>query len=512
MLGRRPLLALFVGVLLCGSVSWVQASQDNECRLTILHTNDTHGHLLPFSYPETYAPGSPLGRLPVRHDIGGIARRATLANSIRREPGRQVLLVDAGDLCDGTPFSTEYHGESDVAAVNAAGYDVGCPGNHEFNNSVEQVRKLISLAKFNYVCANVTETASGKRPFPAYVIRRMGPVRVALFGLLTVEAQAYPAGREGLTVGDPIEAARQLVPILRRQADIVVAVTHLGLDVDRLLAVSVDGIDVIVGGHSHSYLRGPLLMGQAPGPEPERVNGTIIAQNFEWGALLGRLDLQLARTSSGRWIVQRYGGKGIPVTSALREDPATSAAVAAYWRPISARFGRRIGTALDDFTHKGPDRAEYNLVADAVRARTGVDIVVENIGGVRAPLVRGPVTYADIVTMEPFSNRIVTMTLTGAHIRQLLAQRRPAVSGMRYVFDGGRVTEATVAGKPLDDAMAYSVATNSFFARDPLFDQAKDRVETADTRLGAIISYVEGKGSVRPSYDGRRVIRGVVDD
>jgi len=484
----------------------------DTCKLTLLHTNDTHGHLMPFSYPDTFDPGSILARLTARRNIGGIARRATLASIIRREPGAHVLLLDAGDICDGTPFSTEFRGEADVEAMNAAGYDAACPGNHEMNNTLAQVRKLRDMAKYPIVCANAIETASGKPIFRPYVIRRVGSLRIALLGLLTPEAASYPAAVEGLKIQPPIECARDLVPQLRRQADLVIALTHIGADQDRLLSATVAGIDVIVGGHSHTYLRSPVFIGDVPGPEPESVNGTIIAHDFEWGAQLGRLSLVLVRSRVGRWTVQRYAGAGLPITASIAPHKATEAVVGRYWRGISAKYGRRIGTAEGDFAQKGYDRADYNLVADAVRAKTSAAIALENLGGVRAPLVKGPITYADLVTMDPFGNTIVTMTLTGAQVRAILGERRPAVSGVRYEVDGRVVKRALVGGSPLDDARAYKVATNSFFARDALFAGATERADTGVGRLSALLEYIGSRGTLRPAYDGRRIVRGVPDE
>src|SRR5258708_36384974 len=128
--------------------------EEKTVRLTILHTNDTHGHLLPYSYPQTFDANSALAKLETVLDIGGAARRATLIRRIRKEKDHKTLLIDAGDICDGTPFSTEYHGDADMAALNALKYDIACPGNHEYSNDFAQVKKLIAAAKFPYISAN----------------------------------------------------------------------------------------------------------------------------------------------------------------------------------------------------------------------------------------------------------------------------------------------------------------------------------------------------------------------
>ncbi|NLH98594.1 MAG: bifunctional metallophosphatase/5'-nucleotidase [Chthonomonadales bacterium] len=511
---KRTISVLAVAAALVVASAWTLFGQPKPSAgiaVTILHTNDTHGHLRPFNYPETFDRDSVLARLPARRDIGGIARRATLAQKVRKEPGRHVLLMDAGDVCDGTPFSTEYRGEADITAMNAAGYDVGCPGNHEMNNTLAQVRKLASLARYPVVCANVTTADKGESLYRPYVILKTGPVRTAVFGLLTTDARTYPAAREGLTIESPIEAARELVPKLRRQADLVIALTHLGVEVDRELAVAVDGIDAIIGGHSHTFLPTPLFLGQVPTGDRFSVNGTVIAHDFEWGALLGRLDLFLTRGSTGKWVVQRYSGRGVAVTSAVPEHKATASVIQRYWEPIRLKYGKRIGIAASDFAQKGSDRAEYNLVADAVRAYTKADIALENMGGVRSPLTRGPITFGDLVTLDPFGNTIVTLTMTGTDILTILKERRPAVSGLRYRWLRGQVS-CQIEGRAMDANRSYTVATNSFFARDPLFGSAADRRDTGKARLDAVVDYIRAAGTVRPQYDGRRIVQGIADD
>jgi 2',3'-cyclic-nucleotide 2'-phosphodiesterase (5'-nucleotidase family) len=153
------ILALLLGALV------LAAAPSNVVTLTILHTNDTHGHLLPFSYPTIVQQGSEIERLRQRQNIGGIGRRASLVARIRAEvAGRKgtTWLVDVGDFSDGTPFSTEYHGDADVTAMNAVGYTVGTFGNHEFNNPLAQLKKLLGAVSYPVLLANATDRATGK--------------------------------------------------------------------------------------------------------------------------------------------------------------------------------------------------------------------------------------------------------------------------------------------------------------------------------------------------------------
>jgi len=482
-------------------------------KLTILHTNDTHGHLMPFSYPAIVQEGSDLEQISARHDIGGIARRASLVARIRADLTRQgaaCWLIDAGDFCDGSAFSTEYHGDADVAAMNRTGYDLGTIGNHEFNNSLAQLKKLIASARYQIVCANATERESGDPLTTPYVIRQIGDARVGIFGLVTNEAGSYPAAKEGVAIANDVQTAREMVARLRgdEKADLVILISHCGKDADEGIARDAPGIDVIVGGHSHSRMPLGELIWRTDDLKVDEVNGTIIVQAFQWGGELGRLDLLLEKTAAGAWRVERYRERLIPITSDYADDPAVAAVVDSFWKPISARYGEVLGTAAADFSERGDDQAQYNLVADAVREAYHADIDFENEGGVRAPIIAGPITRATLAEVDPFQNTVVTFKMKGSEIRKLLLQRKPAVSGIRYRIFGGNLESVTMAdGRSLDDGHAYACATNSYFAGRALGGfEITDRQDTGKNRFDVILESIKKAGTVAPAYDGRRVV------
>ena len=474
-----------------------------DVHLTVLHTNDTHGHLLPYSYPETTKKGSDISKLRFKRDIGGAARRGTLIKKIREERGHETLLIDAGDICDGTPFSTVYHGDADVAVMNALNYDFACPGNHEYNNSLELAKKLRDSAHFPFISANSKIKADGLLLYQPYVIKEISGVKIAFFGLMTIDAQTYPAARNDLTLELPLETAKRLVPELRKKADLVVAVTHIGFAEDKMMAKEVPGIDLIVGGHSHSLVARPEVVRQTDG-----VNQTLIVQDFQWAATLGRLDMTLhydAATSS--WNISKHRGNLIPITSSLSEDAEVATTVSGFWNPIKAEFGAVVGEASGDFAEKGEDSAEYNLVGDAVREDLKTEFDIENAGGVRSFLPRGPITYGDVVTLDPFGNTVVTFHATGKQIKRILETNSPHVSGIRYKLKNGVLQEVSLHGLPLEDDKLYFGATNSYYANF-ILKEVKDKTDTKQPRLNSILKFFRARKSVAPSYDNRRVIIG----
>jgi 5'-nucleotidase / UDP-sugar diphosphatase len=476
-----------------------------KASLTIFHTNDTHGHLLPFSYPDADA-GSDIAQLSHRKNIGGIARRAALVKRLRKElnkTGTAVLLVDTGDITDGTPFSTKYDGEADVAAMNAASYDYSTLGNHEFNTSLAKLKKLLSLFRYPVLCANAVEN-SGRPLTQASDIKNLGPLKIGIFGLVTREAASYQAAREGVNISDEIETSRRMARSLRPRADIVIALSHSGEKVDERIAAAVPGINVIIGGHSHSRLpsgRGIPHSGQSKASD---VNETIIVQAYQWGGELGRLDLDFEKDRSGTWHISKYHELLIPITSAIPEDPEVAAVVARYWKPIAARYGAVIGKAAADFVVRGDDLAQYNLIADAIRETFRTDIEFENLGGVRAELSKGKITFEDMVNMDPFKNTVVTFSINGSRLKEILTKNQPAVSGIEYKLVKGRLTKATVQGQAIKEDRIYTGATNSYFAAMAMKGLATK--ETGQQRINVVMDYIRRKGTVKPSYDSRRVI------
>ena len=248
--------------------------------ITILHTNDTHSQIEPLPSNDANA-----GK-------GGVARRATLVKRVRQE-NPNTLLVDAGDVMQGTPYFNFYRGEVEYKAMSAIGYDVGTLGNHEFDNGVEDLAKALKFANFDLVSANydVKGTVLEGRVKP-YVVKTVGGIRVGLFGLgISPVALITPANFKGVTYNDPVVAAREVVKTLREKEHcaLVVCMSHLGYYVkgdrgDTLVASQVDGIDFIAGGHTHTFMQEPVKQKQPCGAE------TLIFQVGKSGINVGRVD------------------------------------------------------------------------------------------------------------------------------------------------------------------------------------------------------------------------------
>jgi 2',3'-cyclic-nucleotide 2'-phosphodiesterase (5'-nucleotidase family) len=186
--------------------------------------------------------------------------------------------------------------------------------------------------------------------------------------------------------------------------------------------------------------------------------------------------------------------------------PVVKAVVARYWKPLQNYYGVVLGEAEDDFTRRGDDYAEYHLVADALREMLGTEADLENMGGVRAPILRGPITRYDLAKALPFGNTMVKFRVTGAQLRELLRRTRPAVSGIRYRYQGGELLEVTVNGQPLQEDRQYLVSTNSYFAQRYLQPMGIAYEDTGRKRLDVVSDYILKHKRIRPAYDGRRIV------
>jgi 5'-nucleotidase len=251
-----------------------------ETVITILHTNDTHSQIDPLPANDRNA-----GK-------GGVARRATLVKKIRKE-NPNTLLIDAGDVLQGTPYFNFFKGEVEYKAMSAIGYDAGTLGNHEFDNGVNALAAALKFANFDIVSANyeVKGTALEGRVKP-YIVKTVGGVRIGLFGLgISPTALITAENFKGVTYIDPVVAARGMVKKLREEerCALVVCMSHLGYSADgqrgdSFVAAQVDGIDFIAGGHTHTFMEKPVMQTQPCGAQ------TLIFQVGKSGIYVGRVD------------------------------------------------------------------------------------------------------------------------------------------------------------------------------------------------------------------------------
>jgi len=502
-----------------------QALAQGPFSVTILHTNDTHAHLEPFT--------------PFKGvEQGGVSRRFTLIKQIRAEGGN-VLLLDAGDVFQGTLYFNQYLGQADLWFMNKMGYDAMAVGNHEFDKGQEPLAKFIDGATFPLLSANLDCSGSAllKDRIKPYVIKEIGGEKVGIFGLTTEDVKIISNVGEGVEVEDPVEAAKRVVAELEGQGiNKIIALTHIGYNEDQKLATAVAGIDIIIGGHSHTLLGD---MEGAAGPYPTVVTSpagdpVLIVHDYQWGSYLGRLDV----TFDAEGKVTEYSGGLIFVDASIASDPEFDAKLAEFAAPIEELKNTIIGqTAVDLDGEKAHVRTMEtnlgNLICDAMLWKTATDntqIAIQNGGGIRASAPAGDISMGKVLEILPFGNTIVDVDLTGAQIIEALENgvsriedvkgRFPQVAGLRYTFDpnkpaGSRIVKVEVwdaakgAYVPIDLEATYRVATNNFLFGGgdgyEVFKEGTNVYETGVLLSDTLAEYIAAHSPVKPKVEGRIV-------
>ena len=442
-------------------------------RLTILHTNDIHGR------------------------VQQLARISTLAKQVRREVearGGYCALWDAGDIEDPTLFESQVtKGSAALALLRAAGFELAALGNASPIRYGQQVVPNLA-ARFGrpLLCANMIDRNTNQLVpgIEAYTIQPFGEITVGIIGL-TAPMSIYSVFN--LNMGDPVAMLPDLIAQVRaRGAQTIVLLSHLGFDVgavpDKQVADQVSGLDLIIGGHSHTELNPPVM-----------VNGTLIAQTGDYGRFLGRVDLDIDPTS-GKIVHCR--GELIPVSEDIPPDPAVVAALSVEQASVQQILARVIGELCEPIDW-ADDRqcAAGNLFADALLDRVkGAEVALTLAGHWRGGLGAGPLTVGALTEALRSSANPARVKLSGAQILQFLrealkpekASRRvrplrgvavgmPHVAGMtaRYDPTSFNIVEARIGGEPLELEREYIVAATDLEFSDLIgyFSVPEDQIE-----------------------------------
>ncbi|EGG34222.1 5'-nucleotidase C-terminal domain-containing protein [Paenibacillus sp. HGF5] len=485
----------------------------NGFPLTILHTNDTHANLDTVSSPDN------------------IARRVT---AIKEAKANAVnpLLVDAGDVFSGTLYFNQYLGLADLEFMNLVQYDAMTFGNHEFDKGSEVLNDFIEHAEFPFVSSNVnfsadalltqkfknevTRDAKDATIYPAIIMEVDGE-QVGLIGL-TTEDTANIASPGDVTFENAVQKAKDTVAMLKNEGiNKIVVLSHLGYDVDVNLAKEVEGIDIIVGGHSHTKLDQAVV--DRSDSEPK-----LIVQTGEKGQFLGQLEVVF----DDEGVLQEWNSSLISVDEkgsneqyVIQPDPEALQILNTKYKPgVEALKQTEVGTTEVKLNGVRADvRTKEtnlgNLIADgmldaAQAAGTNAVIALQNGGGIRESIEAGKITMGDVMTVLPFNNDLVTITLTGAEIKEAMENgvsktpaqdgRFPHIAGMKFYYDstkpvGSRVLRIEVKGKngyePIDMNKSYEVATNAFTAKGGDFYASLEK------------AYLEGRVNLlyKPDYE-----------
>lgn len=420
---RKVVITLAAALFILVPAGLVQAQ---TAGLTILHLNDIHGYIQ-------------AGRIT---RCGGLAKAAALVESIKSRE-KPVLYLIAGDVLEGTALSELTQGRLIFDALNLYPPEACCLGNHEFGYGIEALKANLARANCKILSANTG--FKGQALAEPYLVLSAGPLRVAVLGL-TVPLNSLVKRNPGLSFEAPEAALRRLAPKLAGRADLLVLLTHLGLEQDQTLARLLPGLfpgpAVIVGGHSHDLLASPLMVGPVP-----------VVQAGAYAQHLGRLDLVIDLDEKK---LVSVSGKVLFLGPDLTANTEITALAQAFYR----KEGRGLLTPVAQPTRAFSEAEIAVLAAQAVRETTGAALGMVNLGGFRAKILAGTLYRDDLIKVFPFKNQVVKINMPGWAVKRILEKgKKPGRPGRGLVFWPPN------GPGPLDLDRLYSVAGNDYLMR-----------------------------------------------
>lgn len=482
------------------------ATFSSNRRITIISTNDIHGSLLP--YP---APWSKAETRPIVGAMGSVATYVRRSRTIAAALDVPLFLFDAGDLYQGTPEGTLSKGLAMIPVMNALRYDAIAAGNHEYDHGRKNAEKLFRRLRAPVIAANVFDTPSGKleKGLLKKLFVERGGVRIGLTGLLTTNMPTltFEKNIRGLEFRDPVSTLAKILPELKSEnPDLTLLLTHVGFAEDCSLADSIPGIDIIVGGHSHTAVD-TAWVGK---------NKTIVIQTPGKASNIGRLDVILSPGGG----VDTFVWQLVPLfVTAFPEDLTMKELIQRSTSSVAAEMARVIGRSETDIPSSYRLESPMGrLTTDILREWAGADVAILAGGGMRAGFIPGPIEVRHCFQVFPFGNPVAVASLRGDALSRVLEygatteRGRIQLSGAAVIADtslakGKRLIEIRVGESLLDVNRAYRIVTDGFLAQGGSGYFAGEKISweinTEQTPFELLRDYVARVSIVRPTAENR---------
>jgi 5'-nucleotidase / UDP-sugar diphosphatase len=530
---KNILIAVLFLIVAITSLTSIMA-QDEVFNLTILHTNDVHGGYGPYAASADATTD------------GGATRQMTVLNQIRAEGGN-ILLLDGGDRFTGTLFHQQWRGEDSARIMNALKYDAMTVGNHEFDDGNETLGKFVDAITFPLVTANVTFGPDLSEKIKPYAILEVAGEKIGVIGLTPPDTAILSSPGPDVAFSDDLVGKTQAIvdELAGQGVNKIVLVTHIGLAADQDLASKVSGVDIIVGGHSHTLLGNAYTAseGRYPVQVVDKDGKTVyIVQAGSSLRYMGRLDVQWDKDG----LVVVAAGDTILLSRYIAPDPEIQKIIDELRVPISELTATPVGEASvflvgDRRVCREAECNLGNLITDAMRAYSGAQIGITNGGGIRSNVPVGgetptdtalstpqTITLGDVLTVLPFGNLVSTFELKGADVVAALengvsraedrAGRFPQVSGIRFSWDGSKEAGARIVSvevlaadgsyTAIDPEATYTLVSNDFMRRGgdgyTTFKDAAINPYDGGSPLDVVMAdYIRANSPVNPQIEGR---------
>ncbi|MCA1058801.1 5'-nucleotidase C-terminal domain-containing protein [Rossellomorea aquimaris] len=514
------LMVLLVTIYFIGS-SFSSSDGEQMIPVQLLGMNDFHGQL------ETY-------RTVEGKKVGGAEYLAAYVKKMKEE-NDSTLLVHAGDMVGGSaPISSLKQDEPTVEFMNKIGFDVGTVGNHEFDEGVKEMQRLLnggkhqktgefSGATFPYTVANVIDKKSGKPILPPYVIKKVNGIPIGFIGIVTTETKdiVLPEGIESIEFKDEVESINETVKELKgKGVQSIVVLAHVSafsekdgtLPSNELVDYAPlidDEVDVIFGGHNHQYAN-------------TIVDGKLIVESYSYGTAFSDVDLKIDPETKD--IVEKKATIVQTFHDGIEPDKEIQNMVRNYGKEQSALLNQVVGYSEEAFTkhkHKGGERTLGSIIADSHRQAMNADFGFMNPGGIRADIPEGELRWGQLYTMLPFGTHLVKMNLTGSQIKDVLEQQwtgnfktilQPSGLHFTWIKDappGEKIVSVTDQdGTPINPDETYSVAITNYLATGgdgfSAFKKGTN-VVSGPLTLDSFIAYIHHNDGALSQPDGNRI-------
>lgn len=491
--------------------------------LTILHSNDIHGRIDAVDYYNNQKP------------LGGWARRIGLIKEIKKNT-TNTLVLDAGDIYQGSVYYQLFDGMPEMNFLSEAGYDAICVGNHELDRGVAEFENLVKMSQVPFLSANIEFKKNfflnGK--IKSYLIKDYEGYRVAVIGMTTPELKCLTSASDEISQPDYDKTLQFLVNYLKKDADLIVLLSHCGADKDIETAKTIQGIDVIVGGHSHTFMEKAYL---------SKNNGhkTIVVQAGEFGIKLGRLDIDFDKNG-----INHYDYKLLPLDETILEDKKTAKKTDELNKDIEKIKAEKLGITMIPLDCQRATMGKSLTSAGALVCEALMDsvpyadAVLINSGTIRGNKIipKGKLTKMDILEMLPFANKPVIVDIKGSDLKSVLetsARYSPKpneaflqTKGISYSIDlngepqmlsedlekvtkeGNRIKNVKIKGKELDEESTYKILTTDFiFSGGDGYSQFKRTPDFSKTDCSVtdiVINYIKKEKKIHPKVEDKVIL------